>query len=287
MCGIAGIVTQGGSIDPETLKTAAERLSHRGPDGHGFHLADNVGLVHTRLSIIDLAGGRPPILSSDGQIALVANGEIYNFVELREAEAVPSPVFPARLLTEPQARPGHPWLAPGQPPVILGMGELGWRKDFATLVRAFAQVRQHQPCRLLILGKGRQREELARILGVAEDVELPGFQPNPYGFLAHAAVFALSSRWEGLSFALVEALAVGIPSVATDCPSGSREILQDGRYGPLVPVGDAEALADALRQTPDHPLPKATRQEAARPYEIERSASAYLRALGLDPRSPE
>lgn len=88
MCGIAGLVLKHGRIDPTALHAAAERLSHRGPDGHGFHAEDNVGLVHTRLSIIDLAGGRQPLLSDDGQLALVANGEIYNFVELRaELEA--------------------------------------------------------------------------------------------------------------------------------------------------------------------------------------------------------
>lgn len=204
-------------------------------------------------------------------------------------EVVPSPVVPRQLLTEPQPRPDHPWFAPGQPPVIVGMGELGWRKDFPTLIRAFAALRRRLLCRLVILGRGGQRRaliDLAQALGVAEAVDLPGFQPNPYGFLAHAAAFAFTSRWEGLGFALIEALAVGTPVVATDCPSGPREILQDGRYGRLVPVGDAEALAAALFDTLRAPLPPETLREAAWPYEIERSTSAYLQVLGLDPRSP-
>jgi glycosyltransferase involved in cell wall biosynthesis len=99
--------------------------------------------------------------------------------------------------------------------------------------------------------------------------------------MAHADCFAFSSRWEGLGFVLIEALAVGTPVVSTDCPSGPREILQDGRYGRLVPVDDAAAFADALAVTLDHPLPPETLREAARPYGIEVATDAYLDAMGL------
>jgi glycosyltransferase involved in cell wall biosynthesis len=211
----------------------------------------------------------------------------YTGLARERIQVVASPVIPASLFTEPQPRPDHPWFAPGGAPVILGMGELGMRKDFPTLLRAFAQLRRTRPCRLVILGRGRQREELltlARSLGVEDDFDLPGFQPNPYAWLAHAALFAFTSLWEGLGFALIEALAVGTPVVATDCPSGPREILQDGRIGHLVQPGDARALAAAMAETLAHPLEREVLQEAARPYEIERSTSAYLRALGLAPR---
>lgn len=203
--------------------------------------------------------------------------------------AVPSPVVPERLFTEPQPRPDHPWFAPGEPPVILGMGELGARKDFPTLLRAFARLRRELPCRLIILGRGKQQralEALARELGVAGEVNLPGFQPNPYGFLAHAALFAFTSRWEGLGFALIEALALGTPAVSTQCPSGPREILGDGRYGRLVPVGDDAALAQAMLDTLRDPLPPERLREAARPYGIEHSATVYLEVLGLPPHGP-
>ncbi|BBL76228.1 glycosyltransferase [Methylomagnum ishizawai] len=203
--------------------------------------------------------------------------------------AVPSPVVPERLFTEPQPRPDHPWFAPGEPPVILGMGELGARKDFPTLLRAFARLRRELPCRLIILGRGKQQralEALARELGVAGEVNLPGFQPNPYGFLAHAALFAFTSRWEGLGFALIEALALGTPAVSTQCPSGPREILGDGRYGRLVPVGDDAALAQAMLDTLRDPLPPERLREAARPYGIEHSATVYLEVLGLPPHCP-
>ncbi|WP_338115035.1 glycosyltransferase [Thiocapsa imhoffii] len=197
---------------------------------------------------------------------------------------VPSPVVPAALFEETPPRPDHPWLGDPGWPLILGVGELSNRKDFETLIRAFALVRAQRPCRLLILGQGATRARLlalAASLGVAEDVALPGFEPNPHAYMAHADLFAFSSRWEGLGFVLIEALAVGTPVVATDCPSGPAEILQGGVYGMLVPIGDASAMAEAIHATlARHPPPK-TLQEAARPYEIEAATDAYLAAMGL------
>ncbi len=202
---------------------------------------------------------------------------------------VPSPVVPSRLFSDRLPRPGHPWLGQPETPLILGAGELCSRKDFATLLRAFARVRSQRPCRLMILGQGRARERLLALaaeLGVAGDVDLPGFVPEPYAYMAHADLFAFTSRWEGLGFVIIEALAVGTPVAATDCPSGPREILQDGQIGPLVPVGDDAALAQAIMQTLDAPPPRGKLQAAARPYEIEASTDAYLEAMRL-PRHAE
>ena len=159
-------------------------------------------------------------------------------------------------------------------------------KDFQTLVRAFAKVRNNRPCKLIILGKGKLHDRLlalAEELGIKDDVSLPGFIHKPYGYMAHSSLFALTSRWEGLGFVLIEALAVGTPVVSTDCRSGPREILQNGKYGSLVPVGDVDALAKAIINTLDHPLPREILQQAARPYEIGVSTTAYLKAMGLDP----
>ncbi len=217
------------------------------------------------------------------------NMAAYTGLPIDHIEVVPSPVVPESLFHQPQPRPDHPWFQPGEPPVVLGVGELSARKDFATLVRAFAIVRSQHPCRLVILGHGRLREELillAKELGVGRDVDLPGFKPTPYRYMAHAAVFAFTSLWEGNPFVLPEALAVGTPVVATDCPSGPREVLQNGRYGHLVAVGDINALAEAILKTLQAPLPADTLREAARPYEIECSTTAYLKAMGLDPREP-
>src|SRR5690606_7014711 len=113
--------------------------------------------------------------------------------------------------------------------------------DFLTLIRAFARVRAtRNDARLVILGEGEQREEIERLvaeLGLKPHVSLPGFVKNPYAYMARAAVFVLSSRWEGFPNVLVEAMAVGVPVVATDCMAGPAEILENGRYGQLVPVG--------------------------------------------------
>lgn len=146
----------------------------------------------------------------------------------------------------------HPWLQAGEPPVILGVGRLHPQKDFPTLLRAFAQVRQARPARLLILGDGPEREaltELVASMGLTEDVSMPGFVQNPYAYMAKATVFVMSSIYEGLGNVLVEALAVGTPVVSTNCESGPAEILADGKYGLLTPVGDDEAIAAAILET--------------------------------------
>ncbi|MDZ4185336.1 MAG: glycosyltransferase [Desulfuromonadales bacterium] len=202
-------------------------------------------------------------------------------------EVVPCPVIATELLQTRPQRPEHPWFQAGEPPVILGVGELSKRKDFATLIRAFALVRAERPCRLVILGRGRQHDHLIALageLGVGDDVDLAGFQPNPYAFMAYAALFAFTSQHEGLGFVVIEALAVGTPVVSTDCPSGPREILRDGKYGELVPVGAVVALAGAIAKTLDAPRrdPDFLRQ-AALPYEIECSTDAYLRVFEVGP----
>ena len=201
-------------------------------------------------------------------------------------QVVESPVVPKRLFAEEQPRPAHPWFQPGEPPVIVSVGELSSDKDHLTLLRAFAHVRTHLPCRLLILGSGKQRDNLlmtASELGVAEDFALPGFDPNPYPYMSHAAVFGFSSRREGLGFVLIEALAAGTPVVSTDCPSGPREILHNEKYGKLVSMGDVKAMASALLETLASPRPaRDFVREAAWPYEVERATTAYLRAMGME-----
>lgn len=204
----------------------------------------------------------------------------------KRLDVVPRPVIDRARFAAP-AVPDHPWLRDAPVPLILGVGELSDGKDHPTLLRAFAQLRAQRPCRLLILGKGKRREallQLARELGVTQDVDLPGFRDDVPAFMAHAAVFAHTSRREGLSFVLLEALAAGTPVVATDCPTGPRAVLQDGRYGALVPVGDAGAVAQALAAALDAPPDPDVLRRAAAPYEIETATEAWLRANGLPSR---
>jgi glycosyltransferase involved in cell wall biosynthesis len=143
----------------------------------------------------------------------------------------------------------HPWFAAGQPPVVLAVGRLTKQKDFPTLIQAFADVRRKRPARLMILGEGTDRPALEALIGQLDlqaDVALPGFVQNPYAYMSHAALYVLSSRWEGLPTVLIEALYCGQPVVATDCPSGPREILAGGKHGALIPMQDVAALTQAI-----------------------------------------
>jgi glycosyltransferase involved in cell wall biosynthesis len=169
---------------------------------------------------------------------------------------IPNPVITTELFQLAKIPPQHPWFDRGAPPVILGVGRLTAQKDFPTLLRAFARVRLLHPCRLVVLGEGEDRqalEALAETLGVRHLVSFPGFVSNPFAFMANAAVFVSSSAWEGLPGALIQAMACGVPCVATNCPGGSREVLEGGRFGPLVPVGDASAMSAAIAATLERP----------------------------------
>ena len=176
----------------------------------------------------------------------------------------------------------HAWFQPDAPPVILGAGRLVRQKDFATLLRAFARVRARRRARLVVLGEGPLRSDLeasARALGIAADLDMPGFVSNPWAWMAGAAVFALSSAWEGLPTVLIESLAVGCPVVSTDCPSGPAEILDGGAYGRLVPVGGDEALAEAIVATLDEPPPRDLLRLRARHFSTDRMIGRYLDIL--------
>ena len=180
--------------------------------------------------------------------------------------------------------PDHPWFRSGSRPVILGAGRLHGQKDFPTLVKAFALVRKEWPAKLVILGEGNERQKLEALvseLGLTGEVSLPGFVSNPFSYMKRSAVFALSSLYEGFSLVVAEALACGCPVVSTDCPSGPNEILEGGKWGELVPVGDVEALAVAIDRTlRNPPAPDLLRNRAAF-FSVDRAVGSYLDALGL------
>jgi len=181
-----------------------------------------------------------------------------------------------------QGAVAHPWFQAGQPPVVMGVGRLSPQKDFPTLLKAFALLRETREVRLVILGEGeqlRELENLAASLDVAASVDLPGFVGNPYAYMARAAVVALSSRFEGLPTVLLEALALGKPVVSTDCPAGPREILENGKYGPLVRVGDPEALAAALASVLEDPPDAAAFRNRAGEFSLEKAVDQYLHVI--------
>lgn len=190
----------------------------------------------------------------------------------------------ALMAEEPVA---EPYFEPGAPPVILAVGRLDPQKDYPTLIRAFSRLRRGREARLVILGAEHRlrplyRQELIDLaagLGIADDLILPGYLDNPFAYMARARVFVLSSTHEGLPGVLIQALACGCPSVSTDCPSGPREILENGRYGALVPVGDDAAMAAAIEQTLERPIDSGILKARADTFSIDQAVDSYLRLL--------
>ena len=210
---------------------------------------------------------------------------IRNEVEIssERLSVVNNPIVTPAVHERATARVGHPWLRSTDVDVVLGVGRLMPEKDFTTLVEAVALARERNPSlHLIVLGKGPRRQTLqqrAMELGINDCVSLPGYVDNPYSYMRQADVFALSSRREGLPTALVEAMACGCPVVATDCRSGPREILLDGRFGPLVPVGDPEALANGIERILRAPTPPAVLKERAKDFSIGKVLDEYERLV--------
>lgn len=200
----------------------------------------------------------------------------------RRACAVPNPAFRKQIVADAALPAAHPWLCDDALPVLLAAGRLEPAKDYPTLLAAFARVVEARPARLLIIGEGRERDRLttlARQLRIDEFVDMPGFQINPYAYMARARVFVLSSCTEGMPSVLVEAMACGTPVVSTDCPHGPREVLEDGKWGKLVSVGDLEALAAAVLRTLDEVPDRESLVARARCFSLGPAVDAYERVL--------
>lgn len=199
-----------------------------------------------------------------------------------KTRVIHNPVIDAKLFARAQEAVTHPWLADGGSPVILAAGRLVEQKDYPTLIEAFRQVRRRRVCRLVILGEGPDRPQLQALidrLELSEDIDLPGFVDNPFPCMARCAAYVLSSRWEGLPNALIQAVALGAPAVATDCHSGPREILEDGRWGELVPVGDTRAMARAIEVSLDRKRNAACPEDFRIRYGADAVTDAYLDLL--------
>ena len=196
-----------------------------------------------------------------------------------------NPVVSADLFKKQNEAVEHPWVQDSIVPLVIGIGRLHAQKDYETMIRAFSIVLKDRAAHLLILGEGTEKEHLLDIvkkLGIEDFVEFPGFVSNPHAFISRASVLALSSRWEGFGNVLVEALAAGTPVVSTECPGGPSEILEYGRFGKLVPVGDAEAFAEAILSTLDDPPDRDTLIERSKDFSIDTIASRYMEILDID-----
>ena len=204
--------------------------------------------------------------------------------------AIYNPIITPELDQLAQEGVDHPWFRDHQRPVIISAGRLTTQKDFPTLIQAFALLQKQMPSRLLILGDGGDRsalETLVKQLKLEDAVDLYGHVSNPFAWMRNADLFVLSSIWEGFGNVLAEAMAVGTPVVATDCPNGPREILQSGRFGKLVPPGDPHALAAAILATLNQQQPQPDFAAALTDFTIDAAARHYARILQLHCASNE
>lgn len=198
-------------------------------------------------------------------------------------QTIYNPAMTSTILDDATKPLNHPWFAAGELPVILGVGKLEAQKDFPTLIRAFAKVRQAHPSRLVILGWGPDRPQLEALIQELElgaDVDLPGYSENPSAYMAKSAVFVLSSAWEGFGNVLVEAMALGTPVVSTNCESGPAEILRGGEYGHLTRVGDSDAMASAILKVLSGDV-KPVDSDWMGQFGLENATQQYLKVLGL------
>jgi glycosyltransferase involved in cell wall biosynthesis len=210
--------------------------------------------------------------------------DLQHLVSASKIQVIHNPVVRQEMFRQAQEPFQHPWFHPEEPPVIMAAGRLETLKDFATLIRAFALLRQTHRARLMILGEGTQRstlEALVDSLNLSADVSMPGFNSNPYPYIKHARLFVLSSITEGLPTVLIEAIALGTPVIATDCESGPREILEGGKYGVLVPIQNSQAMATAMKNALNTSQ-QAVDQSVLKSYTHDVAVNAYLKAAGVD-----
>ncbi len=196
-----------------------------------------------------------------------------------------NPVVTPELPSRAAETADHEWLTNHEVPVILAVGRLMPAKNFPLLLEAFSKLRETRPARLIVLGEGKLRpdlEALAKLRGISSDVDFAGFRDNPLAFMRACDVFVMSSDWEGHPTVLIEAMACGAPIVSTDCRSGPAEILCDGQFGRLVPVGDAEALSAAISDAFDDPGDATPRITHANTFNDNTAVDAYLSTLGFN-----
>lgn len=174
----------------------------------------------------------------------------------------------------------HQWFSPIYRNTlrIVSIGRLEVQKDYFNLILAFERILKFREAKLIIIGEGSLRNDLqsfARQLGIAESIDFLGFVENPLSYLSQCDIFVLASKWEGFANVIVESLGAGVNVVSTACPSGPSEILDEGKYGRLVPVSDSEALANAVLSLDKERLPSAYLKKRALDFSAERAALAY------------
>ena len=198
-------------------------------------------------------------------------------IDSSSVSVIYNPVITQKVITSSFDTSDHPWFNGSECPVVLGAGRLTQAKGFNVLVNAFALLRKTRPARLILIGEGPEQSNLKQLVEqhkLEADVSMPGFVSNPYVYFRQSSVFVLSSLWEGLPTVLIEALACGTRIISTDCPSGPKEILENGRWGVLVPVNDIVSLAEQMSNLLEQPKPQ-TNSRAWDKFTIDYSTKAY------------
>ncbi len=165
---------------------------------------------------------------------------------------------------------------------FIAVGRLTKQKNFSLLIDAFYRVRKQLNCQLIILGEGELRADLKgqiTKLALNNNVHLLGFVDNPYAYIKHSDVFVLSSLWEGFGNVIVEALALGTQVVATNCPSGPAEILENGKHGFLAEVNDKNDLSKQMLLALEKPIDKNVLIKRSKDFNIDKIARQYKKVL--------
>ncbi len=180
------------------------------------------------------------------------------------------------------------WFVEKDRPILITAGILTKRKNISDIILAMKEVTKTRKARLIILGDGEERGELQTLinrLGLEASVKILGYVDNPLKYFSRADIFVLSSSAEGLPNALVEAMMCGCTPVSTNCPTGPREVLLDGRYGYLVPVNDPIALAAGIERAIDHPISENLLRDAIKPFSEHDVIKRHFDVLGIGVRN--
>lgn len=234
------------------------------------------------------------LLPSADAVVAVSNGVAEDIVDTfpktsHNVSTIYNPAFGPDIVELADETVAHAWFDDPEVPVIVSVGRLAPPKDYETLLDAFSIVRRSRRARLVIVGEGPDMNKIAaraKELGVLDLVDFPGFRSNPYPFMKNAGVFVLSSSYEGMPLVLVEALACGAPVVCTACCSGCLEVLGDGKWGRLVPVGDGRAMAGAILKALDQPVDSRALLARAQRFSARSIAQEYLEFLFPENHEP-
>lgn len=218
------------------------------------------------------------------EIVAISKGvadDLRSNTSLERIHVVYNPVVTEQLKQQAAETVDHPWFSKDLA-VILGVGRFVDQKDFTTLIRAFTHLRDQRNAKLVIFGDGKMRPELELLieeLDIKEDVDLPGFTNNPYKYMANADVFVNSAKHEGFGNVIIETMATGTSIVATDCPGAPAELLSNGEFGQLVPVGDPEEMMDGIDEILDNPTKPGLLHDRAEDFSLEKSIKKYSTIL--------